>query len=170
MGVILPPERPAVWVAVWTAHCSHSSLSSPLSPPFPSRHPDAVEVLRALALSRGWVVGSGLPDEVRAGRRILKDYIDGKLMFCKAPPGSARAVRAVAAALAHGGMPEALACSSGAPALEAPSGGGQEEASTSGEEDSEEEEGPGVSAGAGAELDLADLELLEELKLQGMRI
>ncbi|KAL6782518.1 hypothetical protein ACKKBG_A07095 [Auxenochlorella protothecoides x Auxenochlorella symbiontica] len=129
-------------------------------------HPDAVEVLRALALSRGWVVGSGLPDEVRAGRRILKDYIDGKLMFCKAPPGAARAVRAVAAALAHGGMPEALACSSGAPALEAPSGGGQEEASTSGEEDSEEEEGPGVSAGAGAELDLADLELLEELKLQ----
>jgi hypothetical protein len=46
------------------------------------------ELLRAFALSRGWVGPSGLPDETRCSRRILKDYVEGKLLYCKPPPGS----------------------------------------------------------------------------------
>ena len=40
-----------------------------------------------MAASRGWVVGHGLPDEARAGRAILKDYCDGRLLACEWPPG-----------------------------------------------------------------------------------
>ena len=29
----------------------------------------------------------GVPDQFRAARVILKDYVQGKLLFCKAPPG-----------------------------------------------------------------------------------
>lgn len=51
------------------------------------RDPTAAEVLRAMAASRGWVVGAGLPDEARAGRAILKDFCDGKLLSYEWPPG-----------------------------------------------------------------------------------
>lgn len=44
-------------------------------------------LLVSLARSRGWAASGGLPDEVRAGRQILKDYTNGKLLFCKLPPG-----------------------------------------------------------------------------------
>ncbi|EFN52099.1 hypothetical protein CHLNCDRAFT_7626, partial [Chlorella variabilis] len=59
----------------------------------PHRHvplvpPTAIELLRAFAYARGWVAASGLPDETRAGRRILKDYVDGKILYFKAPPGA----------------------------------------------------------------------------------
>lgn len=62
------------------------------------RPPTAVELLRAFAYARGWVASSGLPDETRAGRRILKDYVDGKTLYCKAPPGASQAVLEIAAA------------------------------------------------------------------------
>ncbi len=55
-----------------------------------------MELLRAFAYARGWVAASGLPDETRAGRRILKDYVDGKILYCKAPPGASREVQALA--------------------------------------------------------------------------
>jgi large subunit GTPase 1 len=45
-------------------------------------------LLRSLARARGWAAGAGLPDEVRAGRQILRDYTNGKLLYCKLPPGS----------------------------------------------------------------------------------
>eukprot|EP00891_Asterochloris_glomerata_P002392 jgi/Astpho2/2392/e_gw1.00044.39.1_t len=53
----------------------------------PGRAPTAAEVLRSHALSKGWVVGSGLPDETRSGRQILKDFVAGKLLHCCPPPG-----------------------------------------------------------------------------------
>jgi large subunit GTPase 1 len=31
--------------------------------------------------------GKGNPDEARAARYILKDYVDGKLLYCHPPPG-----------------------------------------------------------------------------------
>lgn len=31
--------------------------------------------------------GQGNPDEARAARYILKDYVNGKLLFCHSPPG-----------------------------------------------------------------------------------
>lgn len=52
----------------------------------PNRPPTAAELLRAYAMSRGQVASSGLPDETRASRTILKDYLSGKLLFCYAPP------------------------------------------------------------------------------------
>jgi len=51
------------------------------SPPF------AADVLRAVALSRGWVVQNALPDESRAGRMILRDHCSGKLPHFCWPPG-----------------------------------------------------------------------------------
>ena len=68
----------------------------PPTPSHPHAHPTHTwknvcplqELLRAFALSRGWVGPSGLPDETRCSRRILKDYVDGKLLFCKPPPWS----------------------------------------------------------------------------------
>jgi len=32
--------------------------------------------------------GQGNPDEARAARYILKDYVNGKLLFCHPPPGA----------------------------------------------------------------------------------
>ncbi|XP_021279099.1 GTPase LSG1-2-like [Herrania umbratica] len=54
-----------------------------------SRPPQASEFLRAYCASRGYVASSGLPDETRAARQILKDYIDGKLPHYEIPPGMA---------------------------------------------------------------------------------
>ncbi|CAI6000396.1 unnamed protein product [Closterium sp. NIES-65] len=53
----------------------------------PDRPPKAVEILKAYARSRGHVVSSGLPDETRAARIILKDYLSGKLPHFELPPG-----------------------------------------------------------------------------------
>lgn len=52
-----------------------------------SRPPLASEFLRTYCASRGYVASSGLPDETRAARQILKDYIDGKLPHYEMPPG-----------------------------------------------------------------------------------
>ncbi|KAL9258040.1 GTPase LSG1-2-like protein [Drosera capensis] len=51
-----------------------------------SRPPLASELLRAYCASRGYVGSSGLPDETRAARQILKDYMDGKLPHFELPP------------------------------------------------------------------------------------
>ncbi|MBW1279584.1 hypothetical protein KYD79_27825, partial [Escherichia coli] len=42
---------------------------------------------RAYCASRGYVASSGLPDETKAARLILKDYIGGKLPHFALPPG-----------------------------------------------------------------------------------
>lgn len=52
-----------------------------------NRPPLASEFLRAYCASRGYVASSGLPDETRAARQILKDYIDGKVPHFEMPPG-----------------------------------------------------------------------------------
>ncbi|KAB8349412.1 hypothetical protein FH972_023439 [Carpinus fangiana] len=50
-------------------------------------HPTGEEVLRAYASARGFSTqGVGAPDESRAARYILKDYVKGKLLFCHPPP------------------------------------------------------------------------------------
>jgi large subunit GTPase 1 len=49
--------------------------------------PTAEEVLRAYATARGFSTqGLGQPDESRAARFVLKDYVKGKLLFCHPPP------------------------------------------------------------------------------------
>jgi large subunit GTPase 1 len=62
------------------------TLPSPKVYENPNRPPTAAELLRAYAMSRGQVATSGLPDETRASRTILKDYLSGKILFCYAPP------------------------------------------------------------------------------------
>ena len=52
-----------------------------------SRPPTAAELLRAYCSSRGHVSHGGLPNESRAARQILKDYIDGKIPHYELPPG-----------------------------------------------------------------------------------
>lgn len=50
--------------------------------------PTAEEMLSAYAKARGFTrTGQGQPDESRAARYILKDYVNGKLLFCQPPPG-----------------------------------------------------------------------------------
>ena len=49
--------------------------------------PTAEEILVAYAIARGFAkTGQGQPDESRAARYILKDYVTGKLLFCHPPP------------------------------------------------------------------------------------
>ncbi|KAI5924108.1 putative ribosome biogenesis GTPase Lsg1 [Camillea tinctor] len=50
--------------------------------------PTASELLAAYAKARGFKSqGVGLPDESRAARHILKDYVNGKLLYVEPPPG-----------------------------------------------------------------------------------
>ena len=49
--------------------------------------PTAEEILVAYAVARGFAkTGQGQPDESRAARYVLKDYVNGKLLFCHPPP------------------------------------------------------------------------------------
>ena len=49
--------------------------------------PTAEEILVAYAIARGFAkTGLGQPDESRAARYVLKDYVSGKLLFCHPPP------------------------------------------------------------------------------------
>lgn len=50
--------------------------------------PTASEMLRAYAKARGFAGTGrhGQPDESRAARYILKDYVKGKLLYCQPPP------------------------------------------------------------------------------------
>ncbi|KAL2865653.1 ribosome biogenesis GTPase LSG1 [Aspergillus lucknowensis] len=49
--------------------------------------PTAHDILRAYARARGFATtGQGQPDESRAARYVLKDYVNGKLLFCHPPP------------------------------------------------------------------------------------
>ncbi|KAF8770425.1 Large subunit GTPase 1 like protein [Argiope bruennichi] len=48
----------------------------------------AEELLDAYGLSRGFMTQKGgLPDHARSARYILKDFVNGKLLYCHAPPG-----------------------------------------------------------------------------------
>ena len=52
-----------------------------------SGKPTAEEILTAYAAARGFsTTGKGQPDQFRAARHVLKDYVNGKLLFCHPPP------------------------------------------------------------------------------------
>ncbi|KAI7883458.1 P-loop containing nucleoside triphosphate hydrolase protein [Lichtheimia hyalospora FSU 10163] len=49
--------------------------------------PTSAELCSAYAIARGYFRSSqGNPDEARAARYILKDYVNGKLLYCHPPP------------------------------------------------------------------------------------
>ncbi|KAK7093774.1 large subunit GTPase 1 homolog [Littorina saxatilis] len=53
----------------------------------PDKGPGAYELLHHYGLLRGFMSHKGNPDRPRAARYILKDYVNGKLLFCHPPPG-----------------------------------------------------------------------------------
>ncbi|KAK6629695.1 hypothetical protein RUM43_003513 [Polyplax serrata] len=54
----------------------------------PERSPTSEEVLNAYGYNRGFMTQNGQPDNPRASRYILKDFVNGKLLYCHAPPGT----------------------------------------------------------------------------------
>ena len=48
---------------------------------------EARELLGAIGTKRGYFTGRGLPNENKVARKILKDYVKGKLLYCHLPPG-----------------------------------------------------------------------------------
>ena len=66
------------------------------------RAPTAAEVLRTWAVARGWTAASALPDEARAGRAIMKDYVAGRLLSCQLPPHAPTVLAQLAVSAAPG--------------------------------------------------------------------
>ncbi|CAG9767545.1 unnamed protein product [Ceutorhynchus assimilis] len=60
-------------------------LPKPLEGEDPDRSPTAEELLNAYAYNRGFMTANGQPDNARAARYVLKDYMNGKLLYCHAP-------------------------------------------------------------------------------------
>lgn len=61
-------------------------LPRPTEDEDPDRPPTGKEFLEAYAYIRGFMTVHGSPDYSRAGRIVLKDYVNGKLLFCYPPP------------------------------------------------------------------------------------
>ncbi|XP_059489628.1 large subunit GTPase 1 homolog [Neocloeon triangulifer] len=57
----------------------------------PDRSPTAEEFLSAYGYNRGFMTQRGLPDVSRSARCVLKDYVNGKLLYCYAPPNCSQA-------------------------------------------------------------------------------
>ncbi|PVD36894.1 hypothetical protein C0Q70_03885 [Pomacea canaliculata] len=54
----------------------------------PNRPPTAGELLSSYGYMRGFMTQKGNPDGPRSARYILKDYVNGKLLYCHPPPGA----------------------------------------------------------------------------------
>ncbi|KAG7514337.1 large subunit GTPase 1-like [Solea senegalensis] len=52
----------------------------------PDRPPSSEEMLMAYGYMRGFMTAHGQPDQPRSARYILKDYVNGKLLYCHPPP------------------------------------------------------------------------------------
>ncbi|KAL2804925.1 large subunit GTPase 1-like protein [Daubentonia madagascariensis] len=53
----------------------------------PHRPPTSEELLTSYGYMRGFMTAHGQPDQPRSARYILKDYVNGKLLYCHPPPG-----------------------------------------------------------------------------------
>lgn len=62
-------------------------IPKPMEGEDPDRVPTAEELLNAYGYSRGFMTQNGQPDNPRSSRYILKDFVNGKLLYCHAPPG-----------------------------------------------------------------------------------
>ncbi|CAG9840650.1 unnamed protein product [Diabrotica balteata] len=61
-------------------------IPKPMEGEDPDRDPTAEELLNSYAYNRGFMTANGQPDNSRAARYILKDYVNGKLLYNYAPP------------------------------------------------------------------------------------
>lgn len=57
-----------------------SARGQPIKTPYP------IYFLQAFAKARGFKTSNGRLDEFKAAKIVLKDYLDGKILFCRAPP------------------------------------------------------------------------------------
>ena len=55
-------------------------------PPRESNNYTASVFLQLIAGSHGWLNGAGVPNEAVAARHVLKDYTNGKLLYCQLRP------------------------------------------------------------------------------------
>ncbi|XP_014271759.1 large subunit GTPase 1 homolog [Halyomorpha halys] len=62
-------------------------IPKPLEGEDPDRPPTSEELLNSYAYCRGFMTQNGQPDNPRASRYILKDFVTGRLLYCFAPPG-----------------------------------------------------------------------------------
>lgn len=53
-------------------------------------------LLQKIANHRGFYTGNGLPDEVKAGKMVLKDYVNGRILYVHKPPGTVENIEIVA--------------------------------------------------------------------------
>ncbi|NXK92821.1 LSG1 GTPase, partial [Formicarius rufipectus] len=63
------------------------SIIRPREDEDPDRKPTAEELLTAYGYMRGFMTAHGEPDQPRSARYVLKDYVNGKLLYCHPPPG-----------------------------------------------------------------------------------
>jgi large subunit GTPase 1 len=61
-------------------------ITKPLEGEEPNRPPHSEELLLAYGYNRGFMTANGQPDQSRSARRVLKDFVNGKLLYCTAPP------------------------------------------------------------------------------------
>jgi large subunit GTPase 1 len=114
-------------------------------------HVTAIELIAALAFSRGWLTASGAPDETKTGRKILKDYVDGKVLAWVPPPGSSDP------RLFNGHEESVKKAKNGGGGVNGLRGNSSDEDGETSHEEEEEEE---------LELDPADLELLADIEAE----
>lgn len=62
------------------------TLPQPMEGEDPNRPPTSEELLNAYGFMRGFMTQRGLPDNPRSARYILKDFVNGKLLYAHAPP------------------------------------------------------------------------------------
>ncbi|XP_069121992.1 large subunit GTPase 1 homolog [Argopecten irradians] len=62
------------------------NLPEPAEGEDPNRCPTAGELLNVYGYMRGFMTANGLPDCPRTSRYILKDFVNGKLLYCNPPP------------------------------------------------------------------------------------
>ncbi|XP_023298222.2 large subunit GTPase 1 homolog [Lucilia cuprina] len=61
-------------------------ITKPIEGEDPNRCPHSEELLLAYGYNRGFMTSNGQPDQSRSARYVLKDYVNGKLLYCVAPP------------------------------------------------------------------------------------
>ncbi|KAH8419798.1 hypothetical protein KR009_002692 [Drosophila setifemur] len=61
-------------------------IAKPLEGEDMERPPHSEELLLAYGYNRGFMTSNGQPDQSRSARYVLKDYVNGKLLFALGPP------------------------------------------------------------------------------------
>nr|XP_014093590.1 large subunit GTPase 1 homolog [Bactrocera oleae] len=61
-------------------------IAKPVEGEDEERLPHSEELLLAYGYNRGFMTSNGQPDQSRSARYVCKDYVNGKLLYCVAPP------------------------------------------------------------------------------------